>query len=577
MKTKVAACALTVLLLAAALISPAASAVPTYMEPRDVKAGMTGYGLTVFEGDEPANFDFTVLAVTRADVSGSEVIIVKVSGSQVEKIGGIAAGMSGSPCYIGGKLVGALSHVLEGPDPKTGIITPMSAMVKLLEIGKLAGQPSSVEVPGWGSFVPATAPIWVGGLSQRALDKLKQGLKARGFAVEKALSLGISSGDDKEGTFVAGSSIAVQMSYGDVEAGSIGTLTWTDGSAFLAYGHPMLNIGEVSLPMSKSTVLAVLPSDSFPFKLGTFEKPIAAVTQDRSAGLAGALGRNAATVALSVKVNDMQTGRRKNATIKCVPDERLIADLVGSAVLSTVDATMMRVGEGTAFISVLVKSLGGQLLREDMVWSASDVADMAAAEVADIISLIVGNDVETAQITSVAVNMDIAPARLTSVITGVKLPKEGFVPGMKQTIEITIRPFRGAEYTKLVDVELPVDTKTGSVTVVVYGGASEEEGDSRTLTDKLPDTGGMPLSDLFDAIASVEQNNELIIEIYYDNQEGIPETGMNAAADDEGASLAAMENSGVPTQSDDDNLAFSTRLTLQSVVYGYHTEQAQVM
>ncbi len=550
-------------LLALAVLTGTALGAPIYMDPKDIKTGMSGYGLTVFAGSEPSSFDFKVLAVTKGEDSSDDLIIVKVSGPSIDEIGGIAAGMSGSPCYLSGKLVGALSHVLDGPDPMIGIITPMSAMVRLLEAGKLASAVDRVEVEGWGGFKPASTPVWVSGLGGRALDALTAGLRSKGYQISPVMAIGASSlDDDRNGSYVAGSSIAVQMSNGDIEAGAIGTLTWTDGKSFLAFGHPMLNIGAVELPMSKSTVLAVLPSDSFPFKLGTFESPSAVVTQDRAYGLAGMIGTAVPMADVSVKVNDMQTGRRKSSSLKCVQDERLMEDLIGSALLSSIDSSILRVGEGTAYISVLINTGSGQLIREDMVWSGYDISSSVTGEVSDIIAMILENDVEKTVVSAIQVTVDIAPARLTSVITGIELPEGGFVPGTAQTVGVRIRPYRGEEYTKLIEVTLPEGTNPGTVSVSAFGGASEDEDESYTIADKVGDTSGMAAAELLEEIGTADQNNEVVLEIYYE-YEDVPEDDIPYEEETEG-------------DVSEDKPLYRASAIIQSVAKGFVSEEAEV-
>ncbi len=577
--------AFTLLLASAALLAASAlsAAAPSYMDVKGVKAGMSGYGLTVFKGTEPERFDFTVIAVTKGDGGLSDLILVRVSGRNMEQSGGIAAGMSGSPCYISDKLVGALSHVLEGPDSDYGIITPMAEMVKVLEAGKLASVPERLKVEGYGSFVQAATPIWVSGLGERALAGLKDKLSAKGIALAPLPALGQGLTTIGKPDFKAGSAVAVQVSYGGIEAGALGTLTWTDGKSFLAFGHPFMSLGSVEIPMSQSEVLAVLPSDSFPFKMGTFEKPSATVTEDRTTAIAGVIGSSPAMVDVSVKVTDMQTGRKREASFKAVADARILADLISSSALSVCDSSLMRVGEGTSYLSILIEASGKRMLREDMVWSGSDVAAEVTMEVSDMIAALMENDVEEPDITSVEIILDIAPARLTAVITGIELPEGGFTPGVAAQVGVTLRPFRAEAYTRYVEVTIPEGSPAGEIEVYVRGGSSEEESETVGIYDKLGDTGGLGVAELLGKLETSDQNNGLVIEIRYIEKYGQESGSDDEASEAEYTAEEAVETDGIDGQYDgygfydEAHEPYHTEKALvQSVVSGSASGNSQV-
>ncbi len=575
-------------LMLAAAISLAASAftaaAPSYMDVKGIKAGMQGYGLTVFKGTEPEKFDFTVIAVTKGDGGLSDLIIVRVSGKNMEASGGIAAGMSGSPCYISDKLVGALSHVLEGPDSDYGIITPMAEMVKALEAGKLAALPERLELAGYGSYVQASTPIWVSGLGDRALAGLAAKLSAKGIAVAPLPALGQGLTTIGKPDFKPGSAVAVQVSYGGIEAGALGTLTWTDGKSFLAFGHPFMSLGSVKIPMSQSEVLAVLPSNGFPFKMGTFEKPTATVTEDRMTAIAGVIGSSPSMVDVSVKVTDMQTGRKREASFKAVPDERMLADLVSSSALSVCDSALMRVGEGTSYLSILIEAAGKRMLREDMVWSGADVASEVTMEVADMISALMENDAEEPSIDSIEIILDIAPARLTAVITGIELPEEGFTPGVPAQLGVVLRPYRATAYTRYVEVTIPEGSPKGEIEVYVYGGSSEEESETISIYDKLGDTGGLGVAELLGMLETSVQNNGLVIEIRYIEKYGQEPEYEEAAPEAEPTGEEAQEPALAEEEpydeygfyDDEDEPYHTERALVQSVVSGNAKGNSQV-
>jgi hypothetical protein len=318
--------------------------------------------------------------------------------------------------------------------------------------------------------------------------------------------------------------------------------------------------------------------------MGTFEKPAATVTEDRTAAIAGVIGSSPSMVGVSVKVTDMQTGRKRDASFKAISDARVLAELVGSSVLSVCDSALMRVGEGTSYLSILIEAAGKRMLREDMIWSGDDVASEVMMEVGDMISLLMENDAEEPVISSIEVILDIAPARLTAVITGIELPEEGFAPGVPARLGVVLRPYRAPAYTRYVEVTIPEGSPKGEIEIYVRGGSSEEESETEGIYDKLGDTGGLGVAELLGKLETSIQNNSLVIEIRYIEkygqepayEEAAPEAE-DAGEEVQGTSLAEDEPYDEYGFYDEKDEPYHTeRALVQSVVSGNATGNSEV-
>ena len=182
-----------------------------------------------------------------------DLILIKLTGDKAEKYGGIAAGMSGSPIYLDGKLIGAIGYGWNNSDHRFGLVTPIERMLKLLEnnnnIEKSNGNLSDLDLD-LDQFTPeeniikTESPIMVSGISGRALDRLKKNLEELNLDVVP--SPGIEEVDKSSERPEPGEAVAVQLVRGDISVASIGTLTYVDQGQFLAFGHPFTNRGQVN-------------------------------------------------------------------------------------------------------------------------------------------------------------------------------------------------------------------------------------------------------------------------------------------------------------------------------------------
>ncbi|HSF24013.1 MAG TPA: SpoIVB peptidase S55 domain-containing protein, partial [Blastocatellia bacterium] len=288
-----------------------------FMPLEQVRPGMKGHGMSVFQGSKPERFEVEVLGTLQGMPNPKQAIVIaRLSGPLVER-SGVFAGMSGSPVYIDGKLVGAVAYAFPFAKEPIAGITPIKYMIGVFEQGgeesprssqrvsfktligaadgsftgdspAAAAQAQAQTVSG-GAFtgqtmVPIATPVTFSGISQATVDMFASDLKRLGIQPIAGIGGGSSLGPmvpfTKE-TLSAGSSVSVQLVRGDFTIDASGTVTYRDGERVYAFGHPFLSSGRTSWPMAESSVITVVPNVNNSFKLSSGGSLVGAINQDR--------------------------------------------------------------------------------------------------------------------------------------------------------------------------------------------------------------------------------------------------------------------------------------------------------
>ena len=317
---------------------------PAFFPLNQVHPGLTGTAWTVFQGNSPEPMQVEILGVLRgARGPGQDLILAKLHGAKAEYTG-VVDGMSGSPVYIDGKLLGALSYRIGQftKEPIAGI-TPIGQMLQVrdLSASDLAAAPSQTALdspllanssPDAAAspsdakmiFQPMETPLVLSGFSPEAIHFWKQ--QTAGTALETVAAGGSNSGSGSglgsssafgdssaapaPSSLQPGSSVSMQLVRGDVEVAATCTVTYMDSTQLLACGHPVLGAGPVSLPMTTADVITTVASPLDAFKIINTGATIGAFTQDRESALRGVFGAQAHMIPLHITV-DAPTGQRQ--------------------------------------------------------------------------------------------------------------------------------------------------------------------------------------------------------------------------------------------------------------------------
>jgi hypothetical protein len=321
----------------------------------ELKAGMHGEVWTVFRGTEPEAFEVEVTGVVRNALGpGKSLILCQLTDSRVQLMGAVA-GMSGSPLYVGGKLAGALSYQIQrfetiryaGFTPAADLVevqTKMVAAAGARPPASGATSPASSE-----AFRPLRPMFTLSGLSPVVAELFAPRLSALGLSAT-ALGGSLASNQTSDGKPISsaltpGCAVAVALATGDITLAGTGTVSCVDGKNITAFGHPMLGLGDVALPMCAAEIVTILPSTMQSIKVANTGPIIGTITQDRLSAVSGMLGAGPAMTEVEVIVSSSQ-GPKKTLHFSVARQEQLtpvlVATGVSQAILGSNDAGLSK-------------------------------------------------------------------------------------------------------------------------------------------------------------------------------------------------------------------------------------------
>lgn len=480
------------------------------MPIKDLKPGMQGIGKTVIQGDTIEEFNVEILGVSGSEAAGYS-ILVRLYGDLIEKTGGVAQGMSGSPVYVDGRLVGAVAFGKTFNDPHYCFLTPIHNMLKLVDM------PASRS----GEWLPKSTGLLAGGFTPMGMEYLQERL--RGFGLEAVVGGG--SGSENIGKLEAGSAVGASIMQGDLTLGALGTVTWVDDKGnVLAFGHPFMQRGECSFFMNKVWILGCIPNMQSSYKVGNLGEVIGTFNQDRASGIGGKEGKAPASIPVFVSVSDTARGQNNAVRVRIVEDEKLVPAILDAAVYNTVTKTMDRNGGGTARLHFEISGVDKDknlvtIDRENMYYASAGLSKLINFEMVEAANILMQNKFDKIDIYGITVTAEITDDVQVAEITQVSTPKRDVKAGDKVPFEVTLKPYRGAEFTKTAYFTVPKNHPGGKLVLNVRGGSSlawaqkllrkqQEEG----MPVKEKET-KVSLADFIKKLNEADKNNELIIDM----------------------------------------------------------------
>ncbi len=480
-------------------IPAAAERVPT-LGPDALLPGQQAEVRTVFAGGRIESFDAEILGVLRGGRAAGDMILARATSERVVK-SGIAAGMSGSPVYVNGRLIGALSSGWPfSRDPIFGI-TPIGEMLDVLHHAEVPGDGASAGPAGvspsaatpryremrWpgtedqalpeaqvqaqagaadgASLAPLPLPLVGVGLPPAALAFARRSLAPFHMDVVPGGMGGTGSADSLR----PGSAVAVDLMRGDLLLSAIGTLTWRDGDRVLIFGHPFFQAGAVRMPLSTAEITTVVASDLNSFKLGVTGREVGVVDQDRRAAVAGRIGARARLLPMRVTVR-WPDRAPQTFHYETVEDRTIAPTLMTVATLtSLLEAGGNAANQTLAWRLTLHRHGQGPFVLEDVFAGASPPATVAQRAVQPL-QYLFGNPFEPLALDSVALEVDVTPGRKRLTLERAVLLTPIVRPGGTVRVRCALDAWRGAEASRTLELHVPDDAPPGRYDLWVGGG-----------------------------------------------------------------------------------------------------------
>lgn len=445
--------------------------------------GQTGVCITEMDGGERVEIPLTVLGTVGSGRPDGEIVLVRLDHARMRETG-IIAGMSGSPVYIDGKLLGALAYGWAFASEPIGGVTPF---VRMLEVEP--SPPASV-VASRPQLSEILAAARGGTLGQLVVDWLvpesSEGPRALPLAVagwqtpsggtwlaESGRRLGwvAAAGGGQSDTRVTGaigpgSMIAAVMVDGDVTLAAGGTVTEVRDDRLWAFGHPFLGAGSIAMPLARAEVVAVLPNLMNSFKFFTIGEPIGAIVADRRDGILGRLGAEAPMVPISVTVNDRRYSYRS------VRHPLLLPLLTGYLSQASQGVSGRSFGDQTVAVQVSVRYPGNQTATVSATVASSQAAAEASAFSTAVVAYLEGSTFEVPDIESIAISLETIEGLETATILDIVPERRVVHPGDELAVHFRLRPHRGAEIIHTVKVRVPEGIPEGRIDLVGADGAA---------------------------------------------------------------------------------------------------------
>jgi hypothetical protein len=486
---------------------PVAQAGPkpdTYWQVDDIQAGMKGLGRTVMRGTKVEEFQAEVLGVLKNTSPGRDMVLCRLSGLNLEKTG-VIAGMSGSPVYIDGKLLGAVAYAWAfGKEPIAGI-TPFCQMhsyvesyerrdlveqnkpthVGLREPVSIGGStydsvtvsqdwsdPEATAADGlW--MVPLRTPIATSGFTAHSLSLMREKFHTSGLIPMQGGGASAKIAEqEKNVELQAGGPLVVAMVTGDFDMSGIGTVTHIEGNRVYGWGHPFMGLGTCEFPLMTGYIHTIYPRQSVSFKLGSPLRTVGVINADVSTGIAGWLGRKPEMLPVRMTVAREPEGTSRTFNVEIARQRSMLAPLTYSVLTNSVDMEGELPEELTAELIARIEVEDHAPIVIKDTFSGSSYSGGRAPmalynQIAAVVGLMTYNTYKPVRINRIECDTRIMPGRRTAEIEAIELDSGVLAPGDTLRATLFIRPFKGPRQRLPVSLKLPADLPEGNYTAIV--------------------------------------------------------------------------------------------------------------
>ncbi len=555
----------------------------------ELKEGMRGTARTVFRGYEAEEFNVEILGVVPGAIGPKQdMIIGRLSGGGADRTS-VFAGMSGSPVYINGKLVGAISYSFPfSKEPICGI-TPIEQMIRIFEqnqniktkvreprtvsFAELASTSWRPELPrnaivsssilsgvstnsllaqvAGQSFQPIATPVSFNGISQDVLNLFAPQLISVGLLPVAGVSGAASITPIKkadETTLVGGDSVSMQLTRGDYSLAAAGTVTYRDGEKIYAFGHPFLGLGTSDLPMSESHVVTVIPNLNNSFKLAVPDAMVGSMTQDRATGVFGKLGQTPKMIPVQINL-ETSRGQTQTLNFEVAKDDFLTPLLLNITIYNSLVANERGIGDATIETNGEIRIKGQPPVKIETRFGGGQASQYAALSVALPVNTLLKSNFDELEITGITLNAVSNDGNKSATLERVAVDKIRVRAGETIEVQAFARTDSGKIFVQKIPVTIPADTPAGALSILVGDGGAIQQ--TSVIQQFVP----KDLSELVNTINKAKKFDRLYVQTFRTTSGAV--IGVNEMPNLPPSVLATMNN---------DRTAGGFKPTVQSIV-----------
>src|SRR5262245_36101462 len=489
-------------------------AAPPQMPVSEIRPGMLGIGRTVFEGTKVEEFKVKILGVIE-NVIGTHrnLILARLEGGPLANTG-VIAGMSGSPVYVEGRMIGAVSYSLGSfsKEPIAGI-TPIDEMTDATALNTPRPRAARIQLDppltrenltaafrralNWNRpfsdrssdarffgtagvagiaddqlstlLRPIAMPLVMAGFEPDVADVLGSAFRDQGFVPTGGSARGTAAGEMPfDGPLKPGDAIGVNFLTGDLELGATGTVTHIDGDRVYAFGHPMYNLGPTEFPMTRAYVYTVLPSLASSLKLSSTGQVIGTFLQDRATAIAGKLGPGPQMIPISLTL-EAERGQKHTFHYEVVNDRLFTPLMTFAAILDTIGSYERQ--NGTATYRVLGKASIKKYdaISYDNLFSGDQAMSGVASYMVMPITYLMANEYEKVDLEKLDFTIASSEEPKTATLQRVWLDDPRPRAGRSSALKVALRNFRGDEVIRTLPITIPANA-SGTLSILVTDG-----------------------------------------------------------------------------------------------------------
>ena len=473
---------------------------PKIMPASELRPGMKGTAWTVFSGSEPEPVPVEIIGLYKnAWGPKQDVILARMFGQALRT--NVAGGMSGSPVYVDGKLIGAVALRLSvfSPDAICGI-TPIELMLEINDFDATvpsgartpdkARTAAALELPGGmaarvamaggasplpenAALVPIETPLAFAGFNASAVEAFSPMLRELGINAVQGGAASTAAGAEPapgwQEALKPGDAIAGVLVSGDMSITGLGTVTYNDGKRVLAFGHPFFNLGPVDMPMSKGEILFTNASSYQPNKVGNATEIVGALKQDRHSGIMGVPGETAGMVPVTVSVrslgDDNAVRSRRDFRFHVFVHQKWTPYLMMMTLLNSISELNDYRDECTYRVSGTIELADRRSMQLTTMQAPSEMPVPAPMVLAgwwgDKFNRLFMNAVNMPRLKRVDATVDLLPDRRIAEVESAWTPGDEVEPGEEIPVKVFLRPYRGQRIERSFKLKLPANLEPG--------------------------------------------------------------------------------------------------------------------